>query len=65
MNMPGYTAEFALGRTQRILQSAEASVATIGGSAVLPQMGFGVGVTYPPPDDDECLYCVQWVRMPC
>lgn len=79
MNMPGYTAEAGLrwravfrGPSIRRVQSGIVipALPTRPGCNVpqiLPQLGFGgggIGVTYPPGDDD-CYCCTGWIRCPC
>jgi len=65
MNVPGFTAEASLywtKETSRFSQAVPDSMAK-----VLPQLGRGgggIGVTYPPGDDD-CYCCTSWVRCPC
>jgi hypothetical protein len=62
VRIPGYTAEASLYERRGVYWSPE----TAQGERphLLPQLGFGVGVTYPP-DGDDCYCCVQWVRCPC
>jgi hypothetical protein len=67
MNLPGFNAEASLGDTRESHWTSE----TARGSAtqIVPQLGIGIGgggigVTYPPGDDD-CYCCTSWVRCPC
>jgi hypothetical protein len=69
MNMPGFTAEASLYKTKEASRFSKAAPGSM--ETVLPQLGFGgggfgggIGVTYPPGDDD-CYCCTQYVRCPC
>ena len=66
MNLPGFNAEASLYPTRE----SHGLSGVAGGKRpqmILPQLGFGgggIGVTYPPGDDD-CYCCTSWVRCPC
>jgi hypothetical protein len=67
MNIPGFTAEVSLYRTKEASRFSQAASASV--PQILPQLGIGIGgggigVTYPPGDDD-CYCCTSWVRCPC
>ena len=65
MNIPGFTAEATLRRTKQTFRVSAAAPDSMG--KVFPQLGIGgggIGVTYPPGDDD-CYCCTSWVRCPC
>jgi hypothetical protein len=64
MKIPGFTADASLLRTGKTYRMSGQNPRRGRLSLVLPQLGFSVGVTYPPTDDD-CYYCVRWVRGPC
>jgi len=65
MNLPGFNAEASLYPTRE--SHGLSGVAGGRRPQILPQLGFGgggIGVTYPPGDDD-CYCCTSWVRCPC
>ena len=67
MNIPGFTAEVSLYRAKEASRFSQAASASV--PQILPQLGIGIGgggigVTYPPGDDD-CYCCTSWVRCPC
>jgi hypothetical protein len=67
MNIPGFTAEASLYRAKGTSHFARAAPGSF--TQVLPQLGIGIGgggigVTYPPGDDD-CYCCTSWVLCPC
>jgi len=65
MRMPGFTADAALASTRQTYGVSKEGGVLGGLSPVVPQLAIGgVGVTYPPGDDD-CYCCTQWIRCPC
>ena len=65
MRMPGFTAEASRHKaTTETYQECGHRAALGELTPVLPQLGFGGGVTYPP-DDNDCYCCLQWARCPC
>jgi len=66
MSIPGFTAEASLYKTSAAFQSSQEPPRSM--PQISPQLGFGrgggIGVTYPPGDDD-CYCCTSWVRCPC
>jgi hypothetical protein len=66
MTIPGFTAEASLFKTNTASRLSAVSAPGMR-SQVWPQLGIGgggIGVTYPPGDDD-CYCCVQYVKCPC
>lgn len=62
MKLPGFAAEASLNKTDGGRWWSDATPPRQ--LQLVPQLGFGTGVTYPPGDDD-CYCCSQWVRCPC
>ena len=65
MKVPGFTAEASLFRTKKAFRLSNAVRRR---PQIVPQLGIGggggIGVTYPPGDDD-CYCCTSWVKCPC
>ena len=67
MKVPGFTAEASLIRTKQAFRLSSSNAVPGRQPQIGPQLGFGgggIGVTYPPGDDD-CYCCTSWVRCPC
>lgn len=68
MKVPGFTAEASLFRTKEAFRLSSSNGVPGRQPQIGPQLGFGggggIGVTYPPGDDD-CYCCTSWVKCPC